>query len=81
MVNICHFCHKISVTEESKYGFEVDNYINLIAQALGIDREDKFKNYKQLNNIDQILEDTNEFIKNSPYTQEQIINVLINEFS
>lgn len=81
LVDVCHFCHETFVAEEIEYGFKVDNYINLVALALGINREDKFKKYKQLNNIDKILEDASEFIKNSPYTQEQIIDVLINKFS
>jgi len=80
MVDVCHFCHETFVTEESKYGFEVENYINLVAQALGINREDKYKKYKQSNNIDKILEYSNEFIKDSPYTQKQILDILIKEF-
>ncbi len=81
LVDVCHFCHETFVTEELKYGFNVDNYINLVAQALGINREDKFKKYKQWKNIDMILEDATEFIKISPYTQKQIMEVLIKEFS
>lgn len=80
LIDVCHFCHETFVTEELKCGFEVENYINLVAHAIGINREDKFKKYKQSNNIDKILEYANEFIKDSPYTQEQIIDILVKEF-
>ena len=80
LIDVCHFCHETFATEELKYGFEVQNYINLVAQALGINREDKFKKYIQSKNIDKILEYSNEFIKDSPYTQKQILDILIKEF-
>jgi Fe-S oxidoreductase len=80
LIDVCHYCHETFVTEEFKYGFEVENYINLVAHALGINREDKFKKYKQSNDIGNILEYCNEFIKDSPYTRKQILDILIKEF-
>jgi len=80
LVDVCHFCHESFVSAESKYDFEVENYINLLAHTLGINREDKFKKFKQSNIIDEILGWSANFIKDSPYTQEQIMDVLLKEF-
>ncbi len=52
------------------------NYVSLVAEALGIEREDTFKKYKQMKNIDTILEDINKRIDKSPFTREKIIETL-----
>lgn len=80
LIDVCHFCHESFARAEADYAFKVENYINLLAQALGINREDKFKKYKQSPDIDEILEDSHTFIQESPYTHKQITEILIKEF-
>ncbi len=43
--------------EEAHYEFSVTNYVNLIAEAMGIRREDKFKKYALWGGLEQILTD------------------------
>ncbi len=81
MVNVCHACHEVFMTKETEHNFAVVNYITLVAQALGIDREDKFKKYMQWGDVDRILEDAGDLIESSPYPLETIIAVLKETFS
>ncbi|MGD2272076.1 MAG: (Fe-S)-binding protein [Desulfobacterales bacterium] len=74
--NVCHHCHTVFVGNEDKYNYSVKNYVNLVAEALGIKREDIFKKYRQMKNIDTILEDIDKRVDESPFTREQITEAL-----
>jgi hypothetical protein len=76
LVDVCHHCHNVFCDHESPYGFEVRNYASLVAAALGIEREDKFKKYKQWGDLNRILDDAQEYSEISPFSQEKIIAVL-----
>lgn len=76
LVDICHYCHEIFADQEKKYDYSIVNYMSIITEALGIEREDKFKKYKQWADIDKVLEDANEFVKSSPYSISQIREAL-----
>jgi Fe-S oxidoreductase len=76
LVNVCHHCHNVFLGDEDKYNYSVKNYVSLVAEALGIEREDSFKKYKQMKNINNILENIDKRIDKSPFTREKIIEAL-----
>lgn len=76
LIDICHFCHETFVSREPDFPYTVINYITLVAQALGIQREDTYKHYKQTASLTQILNDAHDYIARSPYTREKIIAAL-----
>ena len=76
LVTVCHYCNQTFAADESRYNFSVTNYVNLVAEALGIRRHDKFKQYAQWENLDQIMKDANDHIAESPFGSERIIEVL-----
>ena len=80
LVDVCHHCHNVFCNHESRCGFEVKNYASLVAESLGIAREDKFKKYKQWGDLKRILDDAQEYIGASPFSQEKIIDVLKETF-
>jgi Fe-S oxidoreductase len=82
LVDVCHHCHNVFCGHESEYGFKVKNYVSLVAEALGIAREDKFKKYKQWKDLNRILDDVGKNIDIStlPFAQEKIIEVLKETF-
>jgi hypothetical protein len=71
-----HICHTVFGSKEDKYNYSVRNYVSLVAEALGIEREDTFKKYKHMKNIDTILEDIDKRIDKSPFARERITKVL-----
>ena len=50
--------------------------MNLVAEALGIRREGRFKKYNRWGDLDRILADAEPFIADSPFTRERIREVL-----
>ncbi|WP_319202489.1 (Fe-S)-binding protein [uncultured Ilyobacter sp.] len=76
LVNVCHYCHEVFTDKEQNYNYSVVNYISLIAEALGIEREDKLKKYKQLNDVYKILDYVKNYIEHSPFSKEKIIESL-----
>jgi len=76
LVTICHYCSQTFVTEEPAYDFSVDNYVNLVALAMGIHRQDKFKQYTLWADRDMIVKDAQARIASSPFAKKRILDVL-----
>jgi Fe-S oxidoreductase len=80
LVDVCHHCHNVFVDKEDRYSYSVRNYVSLVAEALGIDREDRFKKYKQMKDLDTLLEDIDTRMEKLPFTREQIMKAVKNIF-
>jgi len=76
LVTVCHYCNQTFLAEGGDYDFSVTNYVNLVADAIGIRRDDKFKQYAEWANLDLILKDADDNIAESPFGNERIIEVL-----
>ncbi len=76
MVTVCHYCNQTFASKEGRFDFEVINYVNLVAEAMGIYREDKFKKYSQCNDLKLILNYIGSNIENLPFEKEKIMNTL-----
>ena len=76
LVAICHYCGQIFAAEEERFDFSVTNYVSLVAEALGVERDDKFKIYTHWGNLDRIIKDADEHISESHFDKERIIEVL-----
>ncbi len=76
LVTICHYCSQTFTAEESQYGFSVTNYVNLVAEAMGIRRDEPFKRYALWGNLERILKGADAHIAQSPFERERIIEVL-----
>jgi hypothetical protein len=50
--------------------------VNLIAKAIGIKRDEKFKIYTRWGDLNRILKDANENIIESPFDKDRIVEVL-----
>ena len=76
LVTVCHYCNQVFAAQEAHYDFSVTNYINCVAEAMGIHRDDKFKKYTLWGNLEKILRDADDCIRESPFENERIIEVL-----
>jgi Fe-S oxidoreductase len=76
LVTVCHYCNQTFAADEVHYDFSVTNYVNLVAEAMGIRREDKFKKYTRWGNLERILKDADDHIAESPFENERITEVL-----
>jgi len=80
LVTVCHYCNQTFAAEESRYDFSVTSYVNLVARAMGIRRDDKFKQYTLWGNLERISKDADESIAASPFERERIMDVLQTAF-
>jgi Fe-S oxidoreductase len=81
MLNVCHACNNLFSKEEPKHNFEIVNYISLLADALNIERKDRYNEYRQWGNPERIMEDAREFVTQSSYTHDEIIEAIKNNFT
>lgn len=80
LVTICHFCGQLFAAQEKRYGFSVTNYIELVANAIGIHRDNRFKRYSLWRDPDRILIDAEAHIQESPFAREHIEAVVRSVF-
>ena len=80
LVTVCHYCNQTFATDEIHHDFSVTNFINLVAEAMGIRREDKFKKYTRWGSLERILKDANDHIAESPFDRERIVDLLKETF-
>ena len=76
MATVCHFCGQAFGAQEDQFDFEVINYVTLVAEAMGIRREDKFKKYRQWNDIGKIMADIGPRAETLPFSRETIVSTL-----
>ncbi len=76
VATVCHYCNQVFADEAQRYNFSITSYVSLVAEAMGIHREDKFNTYSQWADLDRILKDANKHIQESSFDKERIIEVL-----
>lgn len=76
VATVCHYCNQTFAGEAQRYEFGVTNYVSLVAEAMGIHRDDKFKTYSHWGDLDRILKDANEHVLDSSFDKGRIIEVL-----
>lgn len=80
MATVCHFCNQLLAGRGTPPGFRVESYINLLAAALGVHREDKFTRYRHWADVDRIRADAAEAIAKSPFPRDVIDRTIRNTF-
>ncbi len=55
LVGIYHACHRELCAHEAASPFKVVNFLELVGQAMGVEKPDLFKQWKMMQDIDRIL--------------------------
>ncbi len=55
LVGIYHACHRELCAHESTYPFKILNFLELVGEAMGIEREDLFKQWKMMQDVDKVV--------------------------
>jgi Fe-S oxidoreductase len=58
LVGIYHACHRELCAHETTYPFRIVNFLELVGEAMGIDRPDLFKQWKTMQDVDRVLADS-----------------------
>lgn len=81
LVTVCHYCQQTLAADASGCDFRVSNYVNLVAEAMGIRREETFTRYQRWGSLNRILKDAADAIAKSPFKRERVVEVLQEVFS
>jgi hypothetical protein len=55
LVGIYHACHRELCAHERDYPFRIVNFLELVGEALGVERPDLFKQWKVMQDVDRVL--------------------------
>ncbi len=55
LVGIYHACHRELCAHETTYPFKIINFLELVGEAMGIQRDDLFKQWKMMQDVDRVL--------------------------
>src|SRR2546425_12326642 len=55
LVGIYHACHRELCAHEATSPFRVVNFLELVGEAMGVERPDLFKQWKMMQDVDRVL--------------------------
>jgi heterodisulfide reductase subunit D len=55
LVGIYHACHRELCAHEATLPFRIVNFLELVGEAMGVDRPDTFKQWKMMQDVDRVL--------------------------
>jgi len=55
LVGIYHACHRELCAHERDYPFRIVNFLELVGEAMGVERRDLFKQWKVMQDVDRVL--------------------------
>lgn len=76
MVVPYHSCYRQHCKMQLQYGVEVQYYLGIIAQAVGLPFEEKFKELRLLDNVDRAVEQLRPRIAKFGYSEEDVRSYL-----
>ena len=77
LVGIYHACHRELCAHETSYPFQVVNFLELVGEAMGIDRPDLFKQWKMMQDVDRVLAETSKQIAAAGLDVETVREVMV----
>ncbi len=81
VVTVYHSCQREICQEEGTYPFTVDNWVSLLAEALGLPaHEDRFKRYKLLADKERILADLGPRLAERGIAREKAERAVVTHF-
>ncbi len=76
LAGIYHACHRDLCSHERDWPFEVVNFMELIGAAMGVEHPDVFKRLKMLQDVDQIISETQPMIDHYGLDIEEVRDVV-----
>ena len=76
LAGVYHACHRELCSHEADWPFEVVNFLELIGEAMGIRREDRFKRLKKMQDADAILVEVMDLVELHGLALEEVRAVI-----
>jgi Fe-S oxidoreductase len=78
LVGIYHACHRELCAHERDYPFRIVNFLELVGEAMGVERPDLFKQWKVMQDVDRVLAEVAADASAAGLDAEAVRSVMIN---
>jgi heterodisulfide reductase subunit D len=76
LVGIYHACHRELCAHERDYPFRIVNFLEVVGEALGLERTDLFKQWKVMQDVDRVLLEVGDRIETAGLDADTVREVL-----
>jgi len=76
LATICTGCQESFAPLEHQYPFEVRSYVSLVAEAVGVQHEDRFKPLVNGDDATQVLARVRDYVNTSDFSPEEMERIL-----
>lgn len=76
MATACQFCYQSFYGIATSYPYQLNDSLEIIGAGLGINHENKLNKYYAFHDPERVIEETRDYIEASPYTVEEVRQVL-----
>jgi heterodisulfide reductase subunit D len=76
LVGIYHACHRELCAHERDWPFRVVNFLELVGEAMGVLRQDLFKSWKTMQDVDRVMAEVADQIEGAGLDAETVREVL-----
>ena len=76
LATACQFCHQSFFSVAAEYPYQISSALEIIGEGLGINYENKLDKYYALHDPERVIEETRDYIEASPYSVEEVRQVL-----
>jgi Fe-S oxidoreductase len=77
LVGIYHACHRELCAHESTMPFRVVNFLELVGEAMGVQRQDLFKQWKIMQDVDRVLGEVADQVDGEGLDPDMVREVLL----
>jgi len=77
LVGVYHACHRELCAHEVTLPFRIVNFLELVGEAMGIERPDLFKQWKMMRDVDRVLADLGDRPEASSLDLETVRDVMV----
>ena len=77
LVGIYHACHRELCAHETTSPFKIVNFLELVGEAMGVEKTDLFKQWKMMQDVDRVLAEVAAQAKTAGLDLESVREVLV----
>jgi Fe-S oxidoreductase len=77
LVGIYHACHRELCAHESTVPFRIVNFLELVGEAMGVERHDLFKQWKIMQDVDRVLGEVDGQVQREGLDAEMVREVML----
>lgn len=77
LVGIYHACHRELCAHEATLPFRVVNFLELVGEAMGVERPDLFKQWKMMQDVDRVLAEIGDQVEREGLDPEAVREVMV----